>query len=65
MDSNSSVVIANESTHFPHLEILGAPIVDYLFYANVISSKHAEALKLLAKLIEVAMINPRAAFYTS
>ena len=36
--------------------ILGAPIGDYLFCANFIASKRLDAVKLLSKLVEVAIL---------
>ena len=50
---------AMKTSHLPHMVILGAPIGDYLFCANVIASKRLDAVKLLSKLVEVATIDPR------
>ena len=47
--------------HLPHMVILGAPIGDYLFCANLIASKRLDAVQLLSKLIEVATIDPQVA----
>ena len=49
---------AMKTSHLPHMVILGAPISDYLFSANFISSKRLDAVKLLSKLVEVATIDP-------
>ena len=49
-------------SHAPHLDILGAPIGDYLHCANFISAKRNEAVKLLSKIKDIAAIDPQVAF---
>ena len=41
------------SSHVPHLDILGAPLGDYLFCAGYTTSKCSQAMKLLSRQIEV------------
>eukprot|EP00731_Ephydatia_muelleri_P031031 Em0022g545a len=48
--------------HTPNLDILGAPIGDYIHCAKFIASKRVEALKLLSRLQDVAVIDPQVAF---
>ena len=48
-----------KSSHVPHLDLLGAPIGDYLFCGK--SSKRSEALKLLSRLVEVGALDPQVA----
>ena len=48
-----------KSSNLPHFEILGAPIGDYLYCANFISSKRQQAARLLSRLEGVAGIDPR------
>ena len=36
-----------KSSNLPHFEILGAPIGDYLYCANFVSSKRQQAARLL------------------
>ena len=48
-------------SHFPHLVILGAAFVDYLFCASYISSKRTEAMKLLSRLVELTGFDPQVA----
>ena len=48
--------------HAPHLDILGAPIGDYLHCANFISEKCNEAVKLLSKIKDIAVIDSQVAF---
>ena len=46
----------------PNLDILGAPIGDYIHCAKFIASKQVEALKFLSRLQDVAVIDPQVAF---
>ncbi|KAL5491495.1 hypothetical protein EMCRGX_G016792 [Ephydatia muelleri] len=48
--------------HTPNLDILGAPIGDYIHCAKFIASKWVEVLKLLSRLQDVAVIDPQVAF---
>ena len=48
-------------SNLPHFEILGAPIGDYLYCANFISSKRQQAARLLSRLEGVARIDPQVA----
>ena len=48
--------------HTPNLDILGAPIGDYIHCTKFIASKSVEALKLLSRLHDVAVIDPQVAF---
>ena len=48
--------------HNPNLNILGAPIGDYIHCAKFIASKRVEALKLLSRLQDVAVIDLQVAF---
>ena len=50
-----------KSCHLPNMDILGAPIGDYLHCANFIAGKRDEARKLLSKLEEVAVLDPQVA----
>eukprot|EP00731_Ephydatia_muelleri_P017587 Em0010g685a len=50
-----------KSSHVPHLDLLGAPIGDYLFCGKYAASKHSEALKLLSRLVEVGASDPQVA----
>ena len=50
-----------KSSNLPHFEILGAPIGDYLYCANFISSKRQQAARLLSRLEGVARIDPQVA----
>eukprot|EP00731_Ephydatia_muelleri_P002465 Em0001g2465a len=45
--------------HTPNLDIHGAPIGDYIHCAKFIASKWVEALKLLSRLQDVAVIDPQ------
>eukprot|EP00731_Ephydatia_muelleri_P014825 Em0008g545a len=45
--------------HTPNLDILGAPIGDYIHCAKFIASKWVEVLKLLSRLQDVAVIDPQ------
>ena len=49
-------------SHAPHLDILGAPVGDYLHCANFISAKRNEAVKLLSKIKDITAIDPQVAF---
>ena len=49
-------------SHATYLDILGAPIGDYLHCANFIAAKRNEAVKLLSKIKEIAAIYPHVAF---
>ena len=51
-----------KASHAPHLDILGAPIGDYLYCASFISAKRNEAVKLLSKIKDIAAIDPQVAF---
>ena len=51
-----------KASHSPKLVILGAPIGDYIHCAKFIASKRVEALKLLFRLQDVAIIDPQVAF---
>ena len=48
-----------KSSHVPHLDLLGAPIGDYLFCGKYAAAKRSEALKLLSRLVEVGASDPR------
>ena len=50
-----------KSSHVPHLDLLGAPIGDYLFCRKYAASKRSEALKLLSRLVEVGASDPQVA----
>ena len=50
-----------EVSHLPHFEILGCPIGDYIFFANLIASKHHQAHRLLLHLKDVAATDPQVA----
>ena len=50
-----------KSSHVPHLDLLGAPIGDYLFCGKYAALKCSEALKLLSRLVEVGASNPQVA----
>ena len=50
-----------KSSHVPHLDLLGAPIGDYLFCGKYAASKRSEALKLLSRLVEVGASDPQVA----
>ena len=50
-----------KSSHVPHLDLLGAPIGDYLFCGKYAASKGSEALKLLFQLVEVGASDPQVA----
>ena len=47
-----------KTSHSPNLDILGAPIGDYIHCAKLIASKWGETLKLLSKLQDVAINDP-------
>ena len=51
-----------KTSHPSNLDILGAPIDDYIHCAKLIAYKCIEALKLLSKLENVAIIDPQVAF---
>ena len=44
-------------SHHPNLEILGAPIGDYLYCSKFIAGKCADARKLLSSLVDVAAVD--------
>ena len=48
--------------HTPNLDILGAPIGDYIHCAKFIAPKQVEALKVLSRLQDVAIIDPQVVF---
>ena len=50
-----------KSCHMLIMDILGAPIGDYMNCANFIAGKQDEARKLLSKLEEVAVLDPQVA----
>ena len=54
--------VSMKAFHTPNLDILGAPISDYIHCAKFIASKRVEALKLLSKLQDVAVIDSQVAF---
>ena len=45
----------------PHLEILGSPIGDTIFCANVVSQKCANASQSLSQIEEVGSVDPQVA----
>ena len=51
-----------KASHSSNLDILGAHIGDYIHCAKLIASKRVEALKLLSKLDNVAIIDPQVGF---
>ena len=51
-----------KASHSSNLDILGASIGGYIHCAKLIASKRVEALKLLSKLDNVAIIDPQVAF---
>ena len=51
-----------KASHSPNLDILCAHIGDYIHCAKLIASKRVEALKLLSKLDNVAIIDPQVVF---
>ena len=50
-----------KSCHLPNMDILGAPIGDYLQCANSIAGKQDEARMLFSQLEEVAILDPQVA----
>ena len=58
---SSTFPVMIKSSQVPHLEILGAPIGDFLFCSKFIASRRKIASKLLSKLEEVASIDPQVA----
>ena len=52
-NGNSILPSTVKISQHPNLEILGAPIGDYLFCSNFITGKCADAKKLLSSLVEV------------
>ena len=55
---NSMFPPAVKFSHHPNLEILGAPIGDYLYCSKFIAGKCADARKLLSSLVDVAAVDP-------
>ena len=51
-----------KASHSPNVDILGAPIGDYIHSAKLFAYICVEALKLLFKLDNVAIIDPQVAF---
>ena len=51
-----------KASHSPNVDVLGAPIGDYIHCAKLMAYKCVEALKLLSKLENVAIIDPQVAF---
>ena len=51
-----------KASHSSNLDILGASIGGYIHCAKLIASKRVEALKLLSKLDNVAIIDPQVVF---
>eukprot|EP00731_Ephydatia_muelleri_P002962 Em0001g2962a len=51
---NSMFPPAVKFSHHPNLEILGAPIGDYLYCSKFVAGKCADARKLLSSLVDVA-----------
>ncbi|KAL5509256.1 hypothetical protein EMCRGX_G004594 [Ephydatia muelleri] len=60
--SKCEVFCGSDTTMFPNLDILGAPIGDYIHCAKFIASKRVKALKLLSRLQDVSVIDPQVAF---
>ncbi|KAL5515687.1 hypothetical protein EMCRGX_G000889 [Ephydatia muelleri] len=58
---NSMFPPAVKFSHHPNLEILGAPIGDYLYCSKFIAGKCADARKLLSSLVDVAAVDPHVA----
>ena len=58
---NSMFPPAVKFLHHPNLEILGAPIGDYLYCSKFIAGKCADARKLLSSLVDVAAVDPHVA----
>ena len=58
---SSTFPVMIKSSQVPHLELLGAPIGDFLFCSKFIASRRKIASKLLSKLEEVASIDPQVA----
>ena len=50
-----------KQSNMPHLEILGSPIGDTIFCANVVSQKCAQASQLLSQIEEVGSVDPQVA----
>eukprot|EP00731_Ephydatia_muelleri_P010164 Em0005g750a len=48
-----------KQSNMPHLEILGSPIGDTIFCANVVSQKCAQASQLLSQIEEVGSVDPQ------
>ena len=60
-NGNSMFPSTVKFSQHPNLEILGAPIGDYLFCSKFIAGKCADAKILLSSLVEVAAIDPHVA----
>ena len=58
---NSMFPPAVKFSHHSNLEILGAPIGDYLYCSKFIAGKCANARKLLSSLVDVAAVDPHVA----
>eukprot|EP00731_Ephydatia_muelleri_P010281 Em0005g867a len=58
---NSMFPPAVKFSHHLNLEILGAPIGDYLYCSKFIAGKCADARKLLSSLVDVAAVDPHVA----
>eukprot|EP00731_Ephydatia_muelleri_P002977 Em0001g2977a len=58
---NSMFPPAVKFSHHPNLEILAAPIGDYLYCSKFIVGKCADARKLLSSLVDVAAVDPHVA----
>ena len=58
---NSMFPPAVKFSHHPNLEILGAPIGDYLYCSKFVAGKCADTRKLLSSLVDVAAVDPHVA----
>ena len=52
-----------KQSNMPHLEILGSPIGDTIFCANVVSQKCAQASQLLSQIEELALLTPKLLYF--
>ena len=59
---NASFPPAVKCSFLPNLDILGAPVGDYLHCSRFIADKSAESKKLLTRLVEVAGVGLQVAF---
>ena len=59
---NTVFLDSMKAFHTPNLDIISAPIGDYIPVPNTLASKRVQTLKLLSRLQDIAVIDPQEAF---